>query len=115
MNWLIQFIDYKHISVLSFEKKIGVRSTIQKAIKGNSNLGSNLLAKIVVEFPDINPEWLLTGKGEMLRNSEEIKEESNPTDKKLIAALEKNVMYLEKELEDCKSEKKLLENNKSNV
>lgn len=112
MNWLIQFIDYKRISVLSFEKKIGVRSTIQKAISGNSNLGSNLLAKIVVEFPEINPEWLITGKGEMLRNSEAI---PTPSQKELNELKDFKIRTLEKELEQCIEEKKTLENSKSRV
>ncbi len=68
MNWLNKYIDYKGISVFAFEKKIGVRSTISKAINANSNLGSNLLAKIIVEFPEINPYWLITGDGEMIKN-----------------------------------------------
>ena len=66
MNWLKEYIDYKGISVLSFEKSIGTRSTIDKAIKNNSNLRSDILAKIIETYTDINPEWLLTGKGKML-------------------------------------------------
>lgn len=115
MNWLTQFLDYKKISVLNFEKRLGVRSTIQKAIKGNSNIGTNLLGKIVAEFPEIDPDWLLTGKGEMLRFKDQKKESETPTDKKLIASLEKNVAFLEEKLQQCEAEKKLIENSKSNL
>ncbi len=115
MNWLKQFIDYKGLTVFSFEKKIGIRSTIQKAIRDNSNLGSNNLAKIVSEFPEINPDWLLTGTGEMLRSIEEKKVQINLTDKKLIAALEKNIEMLEEKLANCEEQKKFIENSKSNL
>lgn len=66
MKWIKKFIDYKQMSVLSFEKSLATRSTIDKAIKTNSNLRSDLLAKIIETYPEINPYWLLTGKGEML-------------------------------------------------
>jgi len=66
MNWLKEYIDYKGLSVLGFEKSIDTRSTIDKAIKSNSNLRGNILAKIIETYPDLNPKWLVTGKGEML-------------------------------------------------
>ena len=69
MIWLKEYIDYKELSVFQFEKKLEVRSTIDKAIKTGSNLRSDILAKILFEFPDVNPDWLLTGKGEMLKSN----------------------------------------------
>ncbi|CAL2077398.1 conserved protein of unknown function [Tenacibaculum sp. 190524A02b] len=68
MNWLKDYITHKNISVLHFEKSIDTRSTIDKAIKNNSNLRSDILAKIIERYPDINPKWLVTGKGNMLKN-----------------------------------------------
>ncbi len=112
MNWLQQFIDYKGISVFAFEKKIGKRSTIQKAIRDGSNLGSNILSKIIDEFPEINPLWLLTGKGEMLRSEDQKKEVPAARDEKYIASLEKNIHLLEDKLAIYEAEKKPSENNK---
>lgn len=88
MNWLKEYIDYKGISVLSFEKSIGTRSTIDKAIKNNSNLRSDILAKIIETYTDISPEWLLTGKGKMLNSNS--KSKSNLND----FAIEEIVTYL---------------------
>ena len=68
MNWIKQLIDYKNISILSFEKSIGTRRTIDIVIMNNSNLRSDLLTKIIETYPEINTHWLLTGKGEMLKN-----------------------------------------------
>ena len=69
MKWIQQYIDYKGITVYNFEKKLGTRSTIHKAIKSNSKLRSDILSKIIETFSDIRAEWLLTGEGEMLKET----------------------------------------------
>lgn len=66
MKHLLQFIDYKGLTIHAFEKKLGIRSTIDKAIKQNTNLRSDIFTKIIETFPEINASWLITGKGEML-------------------------------------------------
>jgi len=66
MHWLKSYIDYKGMSVLAFEKSVDTRSAIDKAIKKSSNLRSDILAKIIEKYPDVNPKWLLSGKGNML-------------------------------------------------
>ncbi|WP_435263393.1 hypothetical protein [Tenacibaculum sp. nBUS_03] len=54
-------------SINSFEKKISVSTnSIGAAIRKKSALKSNVLIKILEVFPEINPTWLLVGKGEML-------------------------------------------------
>lgn len=66
-----QLIDYLGISTRQFEQKISVsEGLIHKAIARKSGLKSDTLAKIMDIFPQINPDWLLLGKGEMLRTSE---------------------------------------------
>lgn len=78
MRWLKKYIDYKGISVLSFEKSVGTRSTIDKAIKNDSNLRSDLLAKIIETYPEISPSWLLTGEGRMIIKNGSDKNEAEP-------------------------------------
>ena len=59
-------IESKHLSISGFEKKTGMsNNSIQTAIKKNANLKDNTLNTIINTFPDIDPTWLLTGKGEM--------------------------------------------------
>ena len=67
INWIKQLIDYKDISILSFDKSIGTKSTIEKVIKNNSNIRSDHLTKIIETYPEINTLWPLTGNGEMLK------------------------------------------------
>ncbi|CAM1362158.1 hypothetical protein TPENAI_20358 [Tenacibaculum litopenaei] len=77
MNKLGDYIDetYKrvekiivsnHLNVKSFEEKVQVsNNSIGTAIRRKSSFKSNVLNKILIAFPEINPTWLLTGKGEM--------------------------------------------------
>ena len=62
-----QIISYKSLNVRSFEDRIDVsNNSVGTAIRRKSSFKSNVLNKILHSFPEINPTWLLTGKGEML-------------------------------------------------
>ena len=68
---LEQFIDYLGLSVYAFEKKIGASNqTIARAIKNNSDIQAKWLTIILDNYPGLNTEWLLSGKGEMLKKTE---------------------------------------------
>ena len=58
------FIDSKGISIREFSKKIGVSHALIGKVR---SLGSDKLERIVSTYPEINPDWLLTGKGEMIK------------------------------------------------
>lgn len=67
-----QLIDYYKISVRQFEQKISVSDgLIHKALARKSELKSDTIAKILDIFPQVNPDWLLSGKGEMFRKDGE--------------------------------------------
>ena len=64
-----EIINYKQLNVSSFESKIGASNgQIAKAIARKSALKSDLLDSILEFCPEINANWLVTGKGEMLRH-----------------------------------------------
>jgi hypothetical protein len=65
---ILQFVDYKELNKEIFFKKIDTASTNFRGKGAKSDLGSDKIVKILTEFPEINMEWLLTGKGEMLKN-----------------------------------------------
>jgi len=72
-----QFIEYLGISVRAFEQKIGASNgLIRKAITNKSDIQSKWITSIVDSFPQINSDWLLAGKGEMLKENI-----NNPVDK----------------------------------
>jgi len=69
------FLKSKNLSFNRFEKTIDVsHGSLSSAFKHNKNVGSNVLEKILLKYPELSAEWLLRGKGEMLlanRNLEE--------------------------------------------
>lgn len=66
-----QIAEYYGISIRQFEQKISVSDgLIHKALARKSGLKQDTLAKILDIFPQINPDWLISGKGEMLRGSD---------------------------------------------
>lgn len=70
---LKQLIDYYGISTNLFSQKIGVsEGTIRKILTQNTTIRSDTLEKISQNFTEINMDWLITGRGEMLlENSQE--------------------------------------------
>lgn len=66
---LKQFIDKKQISTRQFEQKILVSNgLIARFISKNTTIQNDVLSKISDNFPELNIDWLITGKGEMLRH-----------------------------------------------
>lgn len=65
------FATMSNLKIAKFERMIGVnQNTIQTAIKRNSNMSDETLSKIIVKFPNLNINWVLTGKGKMLLSEE---------------------------------------------
>lgn len=70
---LSAFITHRNISISEFEKSISASNgSIRKAIKGNNSLVSDKLEKIFSLYPELNPTWLLTGQGQMLKTPDNV-------------------------------------------
>jgi len=63
-----QIIDYKKISTRQFCIEVGVANGFLDKVK---DVGSEKLLKILNTYPELSPEWLLTGKGDMLKPEHE--------------------------------------------
>ena len=74
-----QLIDYYNINPYLLERKIFVsEGTISKFLAGKIGMKVTTLVKIMENFPDISTEWLVLGRGEMLRKNAEISENTTP-------------------------------------
>lgn len=61
---------YYGLSMRKFEEKCGLNRGNLSNMKDGSAIGSDKLTLIFDNIPGVNPEWLLTGKGEMMRTDE---------------------------------------------
>lgn len=66
------FIDTKGISVSAFERSIGMsNASFGKSLKNGGAIGTDKLENILNAYPEINPNWLITGNGSMLKSDEQ--------------------------------------------
>nr|WP_314289618.1 S24 family peptidase [uncultured Capnocytophaga sp.] len=63
-----RFIESEHISISAFEKAIDVSNGYINSI--SKNIGVEKLNVILEKYPKLNIEWLITGKGEMLKGEQ---------------------------------------------
>ena len=71
---ITRFIEHKDLSVRSFCAQCGLSSTSTASIKAPRY---ETLKNILTTFPELSPDWLLLGKGEMLRSNDST--EKTPT------------------------------------
>ncbi|MDR3287179.1 MAG: hypothetical protein LBT27_07035 [Prevotellaceae bacterium] len=63
------FIDYKGISIRAFEQSVEMSNgSFASQLKNNKTIGVDKLENILHSYPEINPNWLLTGNGGMLKD-----------------------------------------------
>lgn len=88
-----EIINYKQLNVSSFESKIGASNgQIAKAIARKSALKSDLLDSILEFCPEINANWLVTGKGEMFAKNQKttINSDDNSSESIVGTLLQRN-------------------------
>ncbi|MCM1356468.1 MAG: hypothetical protein NC212_08705 [Staphylococcus sp.] len=65
-------LDYSKMNIPKFAETVGFKTpqAIRELLKGNTKTLSDAAKfKILAAFPDVNESWLLTGEGEMLKDS----------------------------------------------
>jgi hypothetical protein len=64
---LKSYFDFKRIKPGSVDRAIEVgNGYIGKQLKARASVGSDILEKIFMKYPDLNPVWVLTGRGNMI-------------------------------------------------
>jgi len=114
INRIIQLLDALNLSARQFDLSIGSGNGYTLRMqKNNASVGSDVIERIIKEYPQINLVWLMTGKGDMFVSQPEakplrsiteikasidarIKAEASETDKKTKALLKE----LQKEIDD---------------
>ena len=85
---------------MDFYKKIGLQQSNFSGEGAASSLKSENIIKVLIAFPEINPDWLLLGKGEMLRNTTTANNQDND-DKvsRLITILQDTLAEKDKQID----------------
>ena len=101
---ILQFIEYKGITRYKFYQITGITRGV---LDQNNGMNEDNITRFLDSFPEINANWLLTGKGSMLREGEvrsaeeermALLQEVIETQRKTIELLEDRVAALEEEL-----------------
>lgn len=69
-NRILDILSYKNIGQAAFEKSVGLSNGYVNNIK--STIGADKIVAIIDKYPEIDLRWLLTGKGDMLNNTQHL-------------------------------------------
>jgi len=83
-----QYLNYKEITPYKFCKDLGLSMGY---LDKKGSIGTDKYLKIIEYFPDISPDWLLTGNGEMIKSNEKITNQSIVGDKNVQAGVNSNI------------------------
>ncbi|MDL1914133.1 MAG: hypothetical protein FDW93_06400 [Bergeyella sp.] len=98
---IVEYIDYKGINNRQFEIKNSLSNGyIATQLKRKADLGESIINRILENCLDINPIWLLTGKGGMIKKEGAEVEEKNTEFKRL--SIEDKLTALHQENKDLK-------------
>jgi hypothetical protein len=76
---ILFLLEYKGIVKSRFFQQIGMTYGNFTGESKKTPLNSDAIGNILLEIPDVSVEWLITGKGEMLKNNQQIGDISNST------------------------------------
>lgn len=104
---IIAIIHESGLSAKGFAEKIGIlQQTLYNYIQKDREPNYTVLLKTLQSFPEISAEWLITGKGEMLKSETPVSDTPTPTEisietatpeqlKIMLYALQKKVIDLQ--------------------
>jgi transcriptional regulator with XRE-family HTH domain len=72
---ILKFLNINNLNASQLADMLGVqRSSISHIISGRNKPSFDFINRMLNKFPEINANWLITGKGEMLSGNSSIKE-----------------------------------------
>jgi len=77
---ILKFLNNKQLSATKLADNIGVqRSSISHILSGRNKPSFDFIEKILVSYPELNAQWLITGKGEMYLHQKTLFDHEIPT------------------------------------
>ncbi len=86
---LLKFLNHEQLTSKQFAGIIGVQpSSVSHILSGRNKPGFDFIEKTILKYPRLNVDWLITGRGDMLKDmpgeknlfSEDYKSESGQKD-----------------------------------
>lgn len=81
---ILYFIEKQNISKVNFYELTGITASNFKGSGLKSEIGGDKIVKILSCYPQLNPDWLLTGEGSMLKSKSLKKPHTIDIDKQVI-------------------------------
>lgn len=106
---ILKFIEYKGIKKIDFTKRCNLTHGFFNKGEGFNAIH---ISNILNSFPDLNVEWLITGKGEMIKKNTEKDEYIRELQEKIklyedmIEAQKTTINLLKEHLEECRRNQK---------
>lgn len=89
-------MNYYNLSVNAFASRIDAKQvTINQQMNGDRKVSLETILKIVNSFEYISAQWLLTGKGEMLKSASAKEEPAPITSERLLSIIESQQRTIE--------------------
>ena len=67
---LLQFLQAENLTQTQFADMLSVaRGSVSHILSGRNKPGYDFLESLMLHFPSLNMEWLLTGKGKMYKDA----------------------------------------------
>ncbi|WDF68910.1 hypothetical protein PQ465_00690 [Sphingobacterium oryzagri] len=101
---VVHIATHKGLGKVSFFSALGLSYANFKGPQKLSALSAETLVRILRQYPEISPVWLLMGEGAMLREEQQLNEQSvalaaEETQQHLIQAQDKTIRSLERQIE----------------
>lgn len=103
---ILQFIEKQGIKKEEFYAKTEISASNFKGAGLKSEAGGSMLVKILTIYPEINSEWLIIGKGQMLKESVNLQPIATNKDNVDFLLLKENIKLLNKQFEEIKGDEK---------
>ena len=72
---LKQFLSMENLSPARFAESLGIqRSGVSHLLSGRNKPSFEFIEKVLTVYPDLNPEWLILGKGRPYKSDRPVKE-----------------------------------------
>jgi len=92
---IIQFLSNNGLTSTKFADSIGVqRSSISHILSGRNKPSFDFIEKMLIAYPELDAQWLITGKGNMYSNQPSLfTQEINQDSAQITNPLESNIQH----------------------